>query len=54
MQPDNEIRSANGIYHQKHFPLKLMQKSVKNQAGRLVPDLLLLFKLALYEVKGSG
>ena len=26
----------------------------KNEAGRLVPDLFLLFKKALYEVKTSG
>ena len=31
-----------------------LQKSCKNEAERLVPDLSLYFKKALYEVKASG
>ena len=31
-----------------------LQKSCKNEAGRLVPDLFLFLKKALYEVKTSG
>ena len=31
-----------------------LQKSVENEAGRLVPDLFLFVKKALYEVKASG
>ena len=30
------------------------QKSCKNDAGRLLPDLFLIFVKALYEVKASG
>ena len=30
------------------------QKSFRNEAGRLVPELFLLFKKALYEIKASG
>ena len=31
-----------------------LQKSCKNEAGRLFPDLFLLFKKALFEVKVRG
>ena len=30
------------------------KNSAENQAGRVVPDLLLFFKYAQYEVKASG
>ena len=32
----------------------LLQNHAENEAGRLVPDLFLLFKKALYKVKQSG
>ena len=32
----------------------LLQNHAENEAWRLVPDLFLLFKKALYEVKASG
>ena len=30
------------------------KNNAENEVGRLVPDLILLFKKALYEVKASG
>ena len=45
-----EIRSVNRIKREMSF----FQKSCKKEAGRLVPDLFLFFKQALYEVKASG
>ena len=38
-------------YNKKIFSFK---NHAENQAGRLVPDLLLLFKKASYEVKLNG
>ena len=40
-QPDNKARSINRIPQEKFFFFK---NYVKNELGRLVPDLLLLFK----------
>ena len=38
----------------KHKIIFFFENHAKNEAGRLVPDLLLLFRKALYEVKASG
>ena len=38
-------------YKKEHF---FLQYSCKNEAERLVPDLFLFFKKALYKVKANG
>ena len=38
-------------YHKSNI---FLQNHAENEAGRLVPELFLLFKKALYEVKASG
>ena len=32
----------------------LLEKSCRNEVGRIVPDLFFFFKKALYEIKASG
>ena len=50
-QGDNEFCLVNRILQWKYFSLKIMQK---NEVERLVPNFLLFFEKALYEVKVSG
>ena len=38
----------------EHKIIFFFENHAKKEAGRLVPDLLLLFRKALYEVKASG
>ena len=46
MQPDNEISSVN-----RTREIFFFKNHADNEAGRLVPDLFLFFKKALYKVK---
>ena len=39
------------VYNKRNI---FLQKQAENEAGRLVPDLVLFFKKAYYEVKESG
>ena len=39
------------VYNKRNI---FLQKQEENEAGRLVPDLALLFKKAYYELKESG
>ena len=41
------FRQLREYYHKKYYSSEINQ----NEAGQLVPDLFLLFKKALYEVK---
>ena len=49
MQPDNEIWSVNRIKHEKYSKIH-----AESGVGRLVPNLFLFFRKALYDVKASG